>query len=156
MIPNQPSDEFSILSARTVLSRTQWKILLILGLVFIVALAFNMYMTLMIVNVVSILFYIVFCQYKLMLQLLSLHLPPRFFDPSSIPAGGWPKYTILVPLYHEEKAGPSLMAHLRKMEYPLDRMQILLLVEEDDQATRLAIESAGVSHPFEVVIWLKS
>ena len=40
MIPNQPSDEFSILSARTVLSRTQWKILFILGLLFIVAWAF--------------------------------------------------------------------------------------------------------------------
>ena len=152
MIPQYHQDEFSSLSARTVLSRIQWKILIILCLLLATALLVNAYLTLMVVNVVSILFYLVFSQYKLVLQFLSLHRPLQVYDPSATPPGGWPKYTILVPLYHEETAGPRLMGHLRKMEYPPDRLQILLLVEEDDCQTRMAIESTGVSSPFEVVI----
>ena len=70
MIPQYHQDEFSSLSARTVLSRIQWKILIILCLLLATALLVNAYLTLMVVNVVSILFYLVFSQYKLVLQFL--------------------------------------------------------------------------------------
>ena len=38
------------------------------------------------------------------------------------------------------------------MDYPVDRMQILLLVEADDRQTQQAIATAGVLPPFEVVL----
>ena len=144
--------EGSPLSARVVLSRNQKWGLLALVLVLILALVVRAHLTVMIVNVVAILFYLVFCQYKLALQFLSLHRQPQGFDPAAVPPGGWPRYTLLVPLYHEETAVPGLMAHLRKMDYPADRLQILLLVEEDDHLTRRAVEAAGVSAPFDRVV----
>ena len=58
-----------------------------------------------------ILFYLAFCNYKLMLQILSLRRTPQVFDPAAVPPGGWPRYTLMVPLYHEERAVPGLMAH---------------------------------------------
>jgi cellulose synthase/poly-beta-1,6-N-acetylglucosamine synthase-like glycosyltransferase len=123
-----------------------------LALVFIVALAADARLTFMVINVVAIVFYLVFCHYKLALQFLSLHRQPQSFDLTQTPAGGWPYYTVMVPLYHEETAVPGLMAHLLAMDYPADRLQILLLVEEDDARTREAVEKAGVHSPVEVVL----
>ncbi len=152
MKPTTPTAGESLLTARIVLSRSQWVGLLALGLAGMAALALDAHLTLMIANVVSILFYLLFCAYKLALQFLSLNRPPQPFDPAAAPAGGWPTYTILVPLYHEVKAVPGLMAHLKTLDYPADRLQILLLCEEDDPQTRQAIDAAGVAAPFEVVV----
>ena len=138
-------------SARTVLSRRQAWILATLLLAGGVALAVDARLTLMIANVVVILLYLLFCSYKLVLQFISLHRSPQPFDPAALPPGGWPDYTILVPLYHEQAAVPGLMAHLRTLDYPPERLQILLLVEADDDDTQQAISQAGLTAPFEMV-----
>lgn len=145
-------DDVTRLSARVVLSRLQWRIMIALAVVLIAALALDAHRTFMIINVVSILFYLVFCHYKLALQFLSLHRQPQPFDLAAVPDGGWPHYTIMVPLYHEETAVPRLMEHLRGMDYPAERLQILLLVEADDEQTRAAVEAAGLRPPFEMVL----
>jgi cellulose synthase/poly-beta-1,6-N-acetylglucosamine synthase-like glycosyltransferase len=139
-------------SAHTVLSRKQGLILLALVLAGGLALALNLRLTLMVANVTSILFYLLFCTYKLALQFISLHRSPRPFDPDAMPPGGWPAYSVMVPLYHEQAAVPGLMAHLRSMDYPPERLQILLLVEADDDDTQQAIGKIGVTAPFEVVL----
>ena len=46
-----------------------------------------------------------------------------------------PTYSVLVPAYHEPQVCERLVANLRKIEYPHDRLEILLLLEEDDSAT---------------------
>ncbi len=115
------------------------------------ALALNARATVLALNVVFILFYLVFCHYKLFLEFLSLRRTRQDFDPAAEPPGGWPAYTILVPLYREESAVTGLMAHLRLMDYPADKLRILLLVEADDEQTSDAVARAGVTPPFEVV-----
>lgn len=161
MTPTQPTPvpepasvvaDVARLSARIVLSRRQWQVLLGLGLAIITALVCNARLTLMVVNVVAIVFYLVFCHYKLALQFLSLHRRPQTYDLTRPPEHGWPCYTVMVPLYHEETAVPGLMAHLRSVDYPMERLQILLLVEEDDETTRTAVDAFGAQAPFEVVL----
>jgi cellulose synthase/poly-beta-1,6-N-acetylglucosamine synthase-like glycosyltransferase len=49
-----------------------------------------------------------------------------------------PVYTILVPLYREAAVLPSLAEALARLDYPRDRLDILLAVEEDDDQTRKA------------------
>ncbi|MDF5753626.1 glycosyltransferase [Spongiactinospora sp. TRM90649] len=61
-----------------------------------------------------------------------------------------PVYTVLVPLYREAKVLPRLLERLRLLDYPRDRLQILLLVEEDDAETRTAMPE--LEPPFEVVL----
>ena len=51
-----------------------------------------------------------------------------------------PVYSILVPLYREAACLPRLLDGLRALDYPKDRLDILLLLEEDDHETRRAVE----------------
>lgn len=139
-------------NAAVVLSRRQVVTLAAAGLFLAAALWLDAHRTVLVLNVAFILFYLAFCHYRMVLQFLSLHVSRPAFHPNSVPPGGWPAYTVLVPLYHEETAVPGLMAHLRRLDYPADRLQILLLVEEDDLRTREAVARAGVTPPFEVVV----
>jgi cellulose synthase/poly-beta-1,6-N-acetylglucosamine synthase-like glycosyltransferase len=46
-----------------------------------------------------------------------------------------PVYSILVPLYREANVVPDLLDALDRLEYPFDRVQVLLLTEVDDRET---------------------
>ncbi|MGC1177185.1 MAG: glycosyltransferase, partial [Candidatus Saccharimonadales bacterium] len=66
--------------------------------------------------------------------------------------GGWPAYTILCPLYREEVVLPQFVRAMEKLDYPVDKLQILLLLEEDDQATIKAAKKMKLSKQFQVVV----
>ena len=63
-----------------------------------------------------------------------------------------PVYSILVPVYREDKVLPTLLAKLSALEYPADRLQVLLLIEEDDELTRTALDRIELDSRFEVVL----
>ncbi|MEV4282795.1 glycosyltransferase [Actinoplanes xinjiangensis] len=46
-----------------------------------------------------------------------------------------PVYTVLVPAYREPAVIGQLMSHLGALEYPTDKLEIILLLEEDDRET---------------------
>jgi cellulose synthase/poly-beta-1,6-N-acetylglucosamine synthase-like glycosyltransferase/4-amino-4-deoxy-L-arabinose transferase-like glycosyltransferase len=52
-----------------------------------------------------------------------------------------PGYTVLVPLHRERKMLPVLVQRLRALDYPTDKLQVLLLIEKDDEATREALRT---------------
>lgn len=54
---------------------------------------------------------------------------------ASLGAEPLPVYTVLVPVYKEPAVIGSLIACLRKLDYPQNRLDIILLLEEDDKAT---------------------
>jgi cellulose synthase/poly-beta-1,6-N-acetylglucosamine synthase-like glycosyltransferase len=58
-----------------------------------------------------------------------------------------PRYTLLVPLYREARVLDALIARLGRIDYPRDRLEILLLVEQDDRETRDAINQRKKSLP---------
>ena len=59
-----------------------------------------------------------------------------------------PRYTVLVPLYHEGKMLHTLIERLSALEYPEDRLNILLLVEADDTETHLALATEPLPRRF--------
>ena len=61
----------------------------------------------------------------------------------------WPRYTVLVPLYRERDSLPRLLLGLSGLDYPADRLQILLVCEADDHETLDALPE--LSAPFELV-----
>lgn len=61
-----------------------------------------------------------------------------------------PGYTVLVPLYREDRVLPRLVAELSALDYPADRLQIILIIEESDKDTRLALDSLELPPTFEV------
>jgi tRNA threonylcarbamoyl adenosine modification protein YjeE len=68
------------------------------------------------------------------------------------PPGGWPLYTVLVPLYKERGVARNILVNLGKLDYPRDRLDVKFLLEADDPETLHALEAAGVPPWAEVVI----
>ena len=52
-----------------------------------------------------------------------------------------PVYSILVPVYREKEVIGELMKSIRKMDYPEDKLDIILLLEENDNETLLAAKA---------------
>ena len=62
-----------------------------------------------------------------------------------------PSYSVIVPLYREAHMVPVLARSLLALDYPHDRLQIILAVESDDAETVNAVEPLDGVTPFEVV-----
>lgn len=60
-------------------------------------------------------------------------------DPLNLEDNNLPPYTVLVPLHREGKILPTLVERLKTLDYPTNRLEILLLVELDDEETQVAI-----------------
>ncbi len=70
----------------------------------------------------------------------------------SEPAGGWPLYTVLVPLYKERNVARNILVALAKLDYPRDRLDVKFLLEADDPDTLNALVSAGIPPWAEVLV----
>lgn len=62
-----------------------------------------------------------------------------------------PAYSLIVALYHEARVVPQLVAALEAIDYPKEKLQVLLVIEADDPATAAAL-ARHARHPcFEVI-----
>jgi cellulose synthase/poly-beta-1,6-N-acetylglucosamine synthase-like glycosyltransferase len=87
------------------------------------------------------------------LRLLSTFSPRT--PPKPQPIGSdrdMPVYTLVVALYREAAAVDGLIAALRRLHYPPEKLDIKLVLEPDDRDTRLAIARLRLAAPFEVII----
>ncbi|MDD4928275.1 MAG: glycosyltransferase [Gallionella sp.] len=70
---------------------------------------------------------------------------------NSIDDSTLPVYTILVPMYKEAKTLPIIAASLRKMDYPKAKLDVKLVLEEDDTETIQAAKDLGLETFFEII-----
>lgn len=71
---------------------------------------------------------------------------------SSVTDAELPVYTILLPLYKEANIAKKIIRNIGKLEYPADKLDVKLLLEEDDAETRGALEKAGLPPYCDVII----
>jgi cellulose synthase/poly-beta-1,6-N-acetylglucosamine synthase-like glycosyltransferase len=64
----------------------------------------------------------------------------------------WPSYTVLCPLYKEANILPQFVEAMKKLEYPANKLQIMLLLESDDDETIKAAEKTRLGKIFEIVV----
>lgn len=64
----------------------------------------------------------------------------------------WPSYTVLCPLYKEWHVVPQFVSAMSKLDYPKEKLQVMLLLEEDDEETRKKISEFALPEYFEVVV----
>jgi cellulose synthase/poly-beta-1,6-N-acetylglucosamine synthase-like glycosyltransferase len=69
-----------------------------------------------------------------------------------LPDHALPRYTILVPLYKEATVVARLLDALERIDYPRAKLDIKLLIETDDEETRLAIERLAPGPVHDIVI----
>lgn len=75
--------------------------------------------------------------------------PPANLKPTRHPL---PRYTVLVPLASEERVVPQLINALTKLDYPADRLQIVIITEAADAPTRAAVARERPPPHFQNVI----
>ncbi|HEY4510173.1 MAG TPA: glycosyltransferase family 2 protein [Candidatus Paceibacterota bacterium] len=63
-----------------------------------------------------------------------------------------PVYTILIPLYQEAKVIPQIMEAMGAIDYPKEKLDIIITLEEYDEETRMAIEKANPPAHFKILI----
>jgi len=94
-------------------------------------------------------FYLATIGYKLLTVFLSVVWPGEMritrreidaLDDESLPI-----YTILLPVYKEATIVDKIVSSILSLDYPRDKLDVLLLLEEDDDETRGALE--GVTLP---------
>jgi cellulose synthase/poly-beta-1,6-N-acetylglucosamine synthase-like glycosyltransferase len=69
-----------------------------------------------------------------------------------VPDSELPSYTIMIPAYREASVINKLIGHLMQLDYPTDRLEVLILVEEDDEETLRALRSASPPVHFRMVV----
>ncbi len=78
--------------------------------------------------------------------------PARRPKPPALRDADLPVYTIIAPMYREAEMAAQFVAALKKLDYPAAKLDIKLVVEEDDAETFLALRGAGLAPYMEVVI----
>ena len=62
-----------------------------------------------------------------------------------------PIYTVICPLYGEARMVEGLIAAIRALDYPLEKLDVKLVIEADDNETRHALALSDLGPPFSVV-----
>ncbi len=68
-----------------------------------------------------------------------------------IPDHEVPLYTILVPLYQEAEIVPQLVCNLLALDYPRHKLDIKLIIEEDDSLTSEALSKFKLDACFDII-----
>jgi cellulose synthase/poly-beta-1,6-N-acetylglucosamine synthase-like glycosyltransferase len=101
-------------------------------------------------------FYLIVTLYKLGLIRASIKPGASLaFSAADIAAAGprdWPLYSILVPMYKEPETLPQMIAGLQALDYPADRKDVQLLLEDDDALTVSAARAMTLPPGFRVTL----
>ncbi len=86
----------------------------------------------------------------------SLHFPPELtFSPeevANLSEADLPIYTILCPLYKESAVLPHFAENINNLDWPKSKLDVLLLLEEDDQQTIAAAKSLNLPAYFRTLV----
>ncbi len=149
------ADADPVLSARRVLSRPQKMGLVVLAIAVVTAAVLWPLVT--VISVIG-LASVVFLASTLFKFSVALHgsrydLVERV-EPEAIAAlddAELPIYTVLVPVFREARIVGRLVENLGRLDYPTEKLEVIILVEEEDDETRDAIAASEPPENFIVV-----
>ena len=144
------------LSARRILSRRQSVLLALVAAAVIAAAVFRPTALLITLLALTTALYLVTLLYRVVLLRVALRHPAEVWisdqEARAMPDDELPLYTILVPAYHEAEVIARTIAALENLDYPAKRLDIRLLLEEDDHETIAAARRASNALPAEIVL----
>jgi cellulose synthase/poly-beta-1,6-N-acetylglucosamine synthase-like glycosyltransferase len=131
-------------------------IMLLLLFALILGLAMNLHLTLEILFSILTIFYFSDLLFNLYLISRNYYKPAEIcITPDQIAqmhAHDLPVYTIFCPLYKEWSVVPQFISAMSKLEYPKDKLQVMLLLEEDDKETIAQIKIMQLPQYFEIIV----
>jgi cellulose synthase/poly-beta-1,6-N-acetylglucosamine synthase-like glycosyltransferase len=150
------ADRAPLMSARSLLSRGQRNALIGVMLLIVVGLVLSARMTITVLVACLTLAYVVAVIYRANLFSRSTKADALVIvsdeEALSVPDCELPFYTILLPAYNEASVINKLVENLAQMDYPADRLEVLLLVEEDDEETLGALRASDPPSHFKLVL----
>ncbi len=112
--------------------------------------------TVTVLNLLASVFFLFSILFKLFLALkgsmAELHEPVSKEDIAKVKNETLPIYTILLPVYKEDKLIRKLIWNLRSLDYPKSKLDVKLLIEEDDDKTLNAVRELDFPANFEVIV----
>ncbi|MFC1625802.1 glycosyltransferase [Patescibacteria group bacterium] len=120
---------------------TPWQMAIVLLTLLIAGLSLDFFTRNAAIIMMAILTVIYFSDvlFNLFLIFKSLHFPPEISFSKRLLAGiknkDLPVYTILSPLYREGEVLGQFINSIKKLDYPKDKLDVILLLEEDDKDT---------------------
>jgi cellulose synthase/poly-beta-1,6-N-acetylglucosamine synthase-like glycosyltransferase len=130
-------------------------IFVLIGLV-AVGLVLSFKNTSIILNVIISSFFLVAIIFKLFLALVGsrfeLHQAVTKEELKLVLDEELPIYTILLPVYKEDKLIKKLIWNLQALDYPRHKLDVKLLIEEDDDKTLNAVRNLDFPAIFEVIV----
>ncbi len=116
--------------------------------------------TLIVLTSVLSFIYLVDVIFNMYVTLKSLHFPPELTftkdQISNLKDKDLPIYSILVPLYKEAGVLPHFITSMQKLDYPTQKLDILLLLEEGDDDTINAAKTLNLPSHYRIIIVPKS
>jgi glycosyltransferase XagB len=112
--------------------------------------------TIVAISIFAVFFYLAFGIYRFWLVYRSiehdLHLPVSDEDVAALSERTLPVYTILVPLYKEAAIIPHLVDSIEKLDYPPTKLDVKLLLEEDDEESVAAVAEMNLPPQFQAIV----
>ncbi len=136
------ANRYPDLSAAEVTTPRQRLVLIVCALVTAAALVTSFWNTLALLVMLVSLVFLAGILFKVSAAAAGARVHFDTFAPAILDDADLPRYSVLVPLYHEAIVVEELIASLEAIDYPPEKLEILLLVEEDDVETRTAIVRA--------------
>ncbi|GAB4027962.1 MAG: hypothetical protein Fur0011_7080 [Candidatus Microgenomates bacterium] len=100
--------------------------------------------------------YLIDVLFNLYVTLKSLHFPPEIIATSDelarIKDKDLPIYSILVPLYKEANVLPEFIRSMDLLDYPKNKLDILLLLEEDDTEAIKKVQELDLPKHYRTII----
>jgi cellulose synthase/poly-beta-1,6-N-acetylglucosamine synthase-like glycosyltransferase len=150
------ADQVPLVSARTLVTKGQRSFFIGLALVVVLGLFLSDRITLIIVIALFTLAYLVAVVYRVNLYLRSSQTDAVEIvtdeEALSVPDGELPMYTIMIPAYREVSIIAKLIENISEIEYPLSRLEVLLLIEEDDEETLAVLRDSDPGVQFKLVL----
>jgi cellulose synthase/poly-beta-1,6-N-acetylglucosamine synthase-like glycosyltransferase len=108
------------------------------------------------INIILSSFFLIAIIFKLFLALVGsrfeLHQAVSKEEVKQIKDDDLPIYTILLPVYKEDKLIKKLIWNLQSIDYPREKLDIKLIIEEDDDKTMDAVRNLDFPAIFEVIV----
>ncbi len=143
-------------SALVTFSPTQLSLMFITIAAIIIFLFLSFVYTSIVLNVIISSFFLISILFKLFLALLGsrfeLHEAVTREEVRNIVDEDLPIYTIHLPVYKEDKLIKKLIWNLQSLDYPREKLDIKLLIEEDDDKTLNAVKDLNFPAIFDVIV----
>jgi cellulose synthase/poly-beta-1,6-N-acetylglucosamine synthase-like glycosyltransferase len=150
------ADRVPLVSARSLVSKGQRNAIIGVGVVVLLGLVLSVRITFTAIMALFTFIYLFAVVYRVVLFLRSVrgHSVEMVTDEEAlrVPDADLPFYTVMIAAYREAAVIGKLIENIGQFEYPIDRLEVLILIEEDDEETLETLRHVDAGPQFKLVV----